>query len=334
MNILKIIILFFSCATFAQLRYKNQDYLIYHQKINKAEKFFFIEKNVDSCLYYYDKVKEEFDFIFLKDLVNAAQIALFSKRSYKQYIEKGFEYGLKLEHLKKIKCFKPVIKELLNDSSLKKKYLINRKKYLEYINHDYLDITYDMGIKDQIDKQNTNYDNKKSIEKIKQFLIEKGFPGDRQIGVPDSLIFKELKSGKKDFYERLKKFGNRLDYFGLDINILSPKMLMLVMIHNFCSYEEMKSLWMKQIQKGNIHPRDVALLYDNTYRGGGQCFDEILGFYKINMFVDYRNLKFNKRLINEKRKNIFMTSIEVDEQKMMFEKEHGFKLFWGFWNCR
>lgn len=155
------LISFFSICVFSQ---EKKDYTHYHKEINKAEVFFLKENNVDSCLYYYDKTFEAFDFIFVKDAMNAAQIAYFSKKDYKKYLIKGFDYGLKLDHLRWIKLFEPDLKKLLVDKDLLKEHASRKKNYLEKLDLEYLNTIYIFGIQDQLDKQTTNwrlYDEKK-----------------------------------------------------------------------------------------------------------------------------------------------------------------------------
>ena len=80
---------------------QKPNYEIYHGYINKAEELFFVEGKPDSSLYYYKKAFTEFDFVFAKDPLNAAQIAYFSQQPFEEYLVKGFENGLKLSHSQK-----------------------------------------------------------------------------------------------------------------------------------------------------------------------------------------------------------------------------------------
>lgn len=118
-----ILFIFFPFSLFCQ----NKDYFEYHKHINKAEELFFLYKQTDSALYYYDKVFESFDFIFAKDLVNAAQISIYTNKPYQKYIEQGFEYGLKLEHLKNFPLLSKVLPQISKDEKLKSIYKKNEK---------------------------------------------------------------------------------------------------------------------------------------------------------------------------------------------------------------
>src|SRR6188472_4413618 len=95
------LLLIVSFKSFSQ----KTNYIDYHITINKAEELFFLEQKTDSALFYYDKAFKEYDFIFVKDLVNAAQIAIFSNKPYQKYLERGFYYGLKPSHLDNFPLF-------------------------------------------------------------------------------------------------------------------------------------------------------------------------------------------------------------------------------------
>ena len=59
--------LFFLLLMLNGYLYSQENYNLYHEKINKAEKFYFIENKIDSALYYYDKAFDEYSFNFLRD---------------------------------------------------------------------------------------------------------------------------------------------------------------------------------------------------------------------------------------------------------------------------
>lgn len=329
--------LFVFCLSFSLFSQVEKDYRIYHTYINKAEKFYFVDNNTDSTFYYYDKAFSEYDFIFLKDLVNASQLAYYSKLPYKKYIEKGFEFGLKLSHLKSIEIFKPIISNLESDKGLSKLYKEKRKLYVSKLNVEKIDWVYKIGIQDQKDKylSDKNYKIKqsKSVVEIQKFISKYGYPGEKIIGIADSTIFREIKSSKIDFHNRIKHDSLLKKHFVLDEEYLSEELIIITLIHNFDSYKKLKYIWLEQIKKGNIHPRDVALIHDNTYRDVFSDKNDLNGYYKNNIFCSYPSNLDIKR-INKIRRELFICSYDLDKIKEKKEKEIGFKLFWGFWNCR
>ena len=59
---------------------KDSTYITYYRLINDAERWFFLKKNVDSSLHYYDKAFKQYDFLFIRDIMNVAQISFFAKK--------------------------------------------------------------------------------------------------------------------------------------------------------------------------------------------------------------------------------------------------------------
>lgn len=154
------------------------------------------------------------------------------------------------------------------------------------------------------------------------------------IGIADSTIFKQLGSKKPDFYDRVKPHKELWNYFSCNEIELTEKIPVLVLINNFSSYDKLKNYWMTEIKKGNIHPRDVALIHDNMYRAPlSYDTSKLKGPYQNNPFVTY-DTKYKREQTDKIRKDLFIVPLEVDKRKKECEQKYGFKLFWGFWNCR
>jgi len=317
------------------------DYTLYHNDINKAEKHFFINDEIDSCIYYYDKAFESFEFVFVKDLVNAAQIAFYCNKPYKKYIIRGFEFGLKIQHLKEIILFDDIYNSLENDEVLQSEYSIGRDKYLKSIDFSYLLNIYNMSLKDQIDKNLPDAEyasiKRENIYKIKQIIENKGFPGTKYLGVSDSKIFSEIGKPKFDIDSLKVKYGDKLEYYSADDNLLASKYALVILIHIRCSFKELSKVLRTSLKKGKIHPREIGLLYDNMFRniiqGGQRCLEKNTseGVFYLNKFCDYSKIKCSKDASNSLRSKWYIGTLDVDEKKKKYEKIHGFKLFWGFW---
>ncbi len=192
---------------------QKPNYELYHHYINTAEELFFVENKPDSSLYYYKKAFSEFDFVFAKDPLNAAQIAYFSHQPFEEYLIKGFENGLKLSHLASIKLFNPLYNNLLNDKSLQYKYSVCRTKYIKRLDLNYLSLVYEKAIKDQIDKKKENYNDikLKNLEEWLTMIQLKGFPADKIVGLDDKSIFSETGNPEKDFDQLKIKYSNIFD---------------------------------------------------------------------------------------------------------------------------
>ena len=333
---------FFTFCVFSIISYsQNLDYSVYHNDINTAEQLYFMENKVDSALYHYNNAFDEFDFIFVKDLLNAAQIAKFNDRPFESYILKAFKYGLKISHLENYPILKDYFTKVKNDKSFKIQYEKGRKEYLKKINFDYLDLIYKLAIMDQLNKHNKTTQArywqqvKKITDRIKDSIKTIGFPGDRLIGISDSTIFKEIGKPHLDLYEQRKKY-DKLWYMTSDEKYLSTIYTFVIYVHNPCSYNFYEDHFKKEILKGNIHPRDVALLHDHVYtyrkdlRNG--CGNSGKGF-RLHQYANYPD-GLNKDKVNELRNEFFIIPIEVDIKKLEYEEKYKFNLFSGYYNCR
>ncbi len=336
-KIVWILFLFQITIAFSQ----NKNYKVYYQEINKAEEYYFLKENIDSSLYYYNKAFEEFDFAYARDLINATQIAFFEKKEYRKFLIKGFEQGIDLNDLKDINLFDSVYKELVNDTSLLNKYIIAHNKYLHNIDSSYFNIIHAFYKKDQEDKNLPSYEYKeiKKIykDKFKKWITEKGFPGEKLIGISvldtnnlndklDTIItpFDTLYITTKGSYKR-----------SLSMDYSFP-----ALVHNKFSYLELKDFLITAMYKGEIHPREIGMLHDNMYRPIESNLDssEVLdyklsGVFKLNGFVDYSKYKCDNKEINSLREKFYIAPIEIDIKKKEYEKKYGFVLTWGFFNC-
>jgi hypothetical protein len=321
------ILLLFSLFGFSQ----KEDYSIYHKYINNAEVFFLMENNVDSSIYYYDKAFAEFEFNFLKDLVNSAQIAKFSKKPHIKYIEKGFEFGLKLNHLNRYPILKSEIEKLKKNKTTQTVYKVNRAKYLKKIDFEYLNTTYDLAINDQVNKylprQKYNHKLSYDIERIKKIIDVKGFPGEKNLGISDSTIFKEIKHLMyRDISKRLYNKPKARTYKEIEESQLMSSIVIPLFLHyDFCFFNtfDEKDL-IKEIKSGNLHPRDIALINDFSYTqmlsGGGHCGSNYKGLYWTDS--GFSKKTFDITTANKLREKYFMVPYEVDLMKIEFKKKH------------
>lgn len=349
------------------------DYNEYHQIINNAEKAIFERGDIDSCLIYYEKAFDTFnEFIFPHDIINAVQLAFFYKKPNKKYLINGFSYGIKIEHLKGIPLFEKEYIKLKNDKKLEEKYSEKRKTYLSKINFKYLFLIYNLSIEDQLtkNKPKTEYDyiRLEQLNKIINYTKIYGFPCVKHLGVGDAEIFREIEQPEKDLKELTKKYKQKLSYFSVDENILASKFAIIILLHNSCTYVKLEEILLEAVKNGEIHPREVGLIYDNIYRkifiNQQKCDIPALsnGLFVLNQFVKYYNLGVSFDLLNYKRfingfdllkyentnsntntisiekvndirRKFNIASIELDLKKKTFEQKNGLKLFWGVWSC-
>ena len=197
-----------------------------------------------------------------------------------------------------------------------------------------------MAIQDQKTKSQNNYQINilKTTDKLIYLTLAKGFPGERLLGISDSTIFKEINKPHLDLYEQRKDAKN-LFYMNSNEKGLAQEWSLVMFVHNDCSYKLYHKILLDEVKKGNIHPRDVGLIYDNMFRTQRNDYPSYCGavnfkgVYRLNLFTDYSNFK-DINQTNKMREELFIVSTYVDDKKRDYEFDHDFKLFSGFWWCR
>lgn len=303
--------LFFLLSFFSLNAQKNDNYFDYHDKINKAEILYFLEKKTDSSLLVYDEVFNDFEFIFLKDLLVAAQIAKFNNKEFDKYIFKGFEFGLKIDDLKRFPVLKSNFYKYSNDKEVLNKFKEGRKKYLQKIDFDYLDYVYDLAIRDQIYKYKDDYDNRinKTIAELIDTIKKKGFPGERRLGITDTLIFKEKGLFKKDINDRARKL-KITKHFVYNSNRLQFDTSIPMFLHHKCVFNKYESILLNEVKKGNVHPQDLAF------------FNDFNLMYQSTLPSYCKGCKSEGAYYLSKRRSVLESEIEIKNANLLREKMH------------
>ncbi|MDL2296497.1 hypothetical protein LJC68_06900 [Bacteroidales bacterium OttesenSCG-928-B11] len=332
-----------------------ENYWIYHNYIREAEIAFFIRNDIDSCLYYYGKAFDCFSYNFVNDLVNAAQIAYHSQKPYKPYLYKALRYGLKSWHLEQIALFKTtaIVSELRKFETTSE-YKKIRASYVNTIDYDYLGWTYDLIINEMVSRRSDPENYKTHIQTLLIDFIEhvekKGFPGSRLIGIDGKYAFSEIGKPELDLYNRVKKFevlceqyGGQKMCYGTNDKDLASTQVPLFLWHYDCSFYYLQDMIMREIGKGNLHPREMALWADVIYLERGH--EEISPFCENatgekgtfrmiwNCDRNYGEHACPDEQSDELRKKYAIPPLVVDQEKVKYEKKYGFRLFWGFFNC-
>ncbi|SFJ20595.1 hypothetical protein [Myroides guanonis] len=332
---------------------QSLNYKVYHEKINHAEELYFVKNETDSALTIYDEVFLEFnDFIFLKDFLNAAQISMFEGRNPENYIIPAFRFGFKINDLKHFPILSKLGVEYKKNKLIIKKEEEFRKLYLDNIDVDYLAWIYTLAEEDNKAKNKRDkYFDKVFIPRNIKALEEKistiGFPGEKFLGIVEDSIFKELGNERyKDFPESqvLSNIMSDTSYYEKMASILVYPFL----LHNKCSFAYFRKTFLKEIEKGNMHPRDAAHIFDDNQRYQSRrtpskeysytCNNSTFKYelYYVNDTRTIRTDRTQAEIVkrNKNRAALYLCSIEVDEAKQEFVDKHNFRLFTGHWITR
>ncbi len=333
-----------------------QDYRLYHTLINNAEKCFFRERNTDSAFLYYDEAFGRFDFAFASDCFMAVQIAIFNNDPRcTAYIIKAYKNGIRPQHWK----YSSITSKLIQDSASYKQqeYLCSqyRSVYLKRIHklslqHAIRHVSEDQWEKNELPVVQYAAKLNKHIDFIYNSAEISNFPGEKNIGIDQSEIMAELGSPSMDYLSMFDVYKNHnvtQGQFNVCEECIAQTMVFPLLVHHPCIYNILLPQLASLILTGQIHPREVAMLFDNILRFNVAnkmykyfdifyCrYDYIANsVYKNNIFVDYGQVAYSSKAIDSMRQKLFINPLSIDSVKKTYKNKYGFKVSFGFWDCR
>lgn len=312
------LVLMFSLSSFAQ-----ENYFDYHKKITEAESAILDSNYTKASIIYYDLFKN-YDFIFLANCVTACQTAIVTKNDTLafHFLERAVKQGLKLNSIKTNRSLKHLL-DKVQWSIFEAKYDSLRTIYLSSIN---------WGLREEINKlfeQDRKWRDRhetrpwnfiwKPIIKIKWNYVLKGiveeelvplihsygYPGERLIGVDEKYMNTKFRD----------------DHF-------NSFMVRLILIHYFSKPRKFNdSVFISEIEKGNLHPKHYAELYDFI-----AAYSKNKSPLKNQFFCQwhYGEISLKKTTVekvNKRRKNIGLGSYEdrLRELQNWIQKEEADK---------
>lgn len=353
---------------------QDTNYWHYHELIYKAECVLFDSNiNVEQGFQYYDQAFNNFEFNYVHDLVNAAQLAHYYQRDYMKYLKKGVRYGLKPANMNFIPVWQEqtVAQEFLEYFQSTEGQTI-RQQYLTTINQEYLAWLYQFSLTAEKIRRKTSFAEycQRCVEwdkELAQKITESGYPGTKQVGIDDSLLYKELKNKDLNFnylvqisadslcatLDTLPKpyvFGTdtiwmrivESEYvcFELDDECLSQHFPITYLIIHKCPLRNFAFI-NDEIAKGNLHPREFAYIIDESHtpNSAGElecdCGQYANCFFRIgggdqDIFAD---LFLAEDETDALQKQYWIIPLRVERAKTDFGEEHGYRFNWGNHNC-
>lgn len=350
-KVLLLLILFSGCTRSIQatsFAATTDNYIEYYELTNKAEHWFFIAGEADSALRYYNQAFASYDYVFIRDLLNAAQISIHADKGvHKPYLCRAFRYGFQIKHFENFPLLAPLLTTLTADAVFMNAADNNRAHYISTIDYAYLSKIYDIAIVEQLHKGDKHphkaIRRAKDIETLRSWIQAYGFPGCKILGIEDTEAFAAIDKPRADFKFRVARHYPKMSYFKLTDSLFASKLALVILVHNKCAFRQLEDELRESMLRGEIHPREVAMLYDNTYRfnrlssiiNDCQMPPAEEGLFRLNIFLNYNQYDKNKLSddrVNNLRAKWHIGTLAVDRKKMEFVSKHGFKVRYGFWN--
>lgn len=299
--------------------FAQQDYLEYHRQINIAEELFVKEKFIES-VNQYESIITQYEYIYLKDLVIAAQIAILSNNVEKstKWLKKAISNGYDCKCIERI----PVFQEYLETKSWQS-IVSNAEKYNSiYLGSINLDLHYEFHHRYKQEQESKRQREKyvsivhRNYNRIKSLMDSLPFPSERIIGIDDESIFPTSRGGKlsscgasnSKVIPTLLHYDNPITDIGL-------------------------SKFIDAIKSGHLHPRQFAYIYSFETNNVSRL-SENKNQNSSRLPEYWFNYAFGRKTndlerANRDRKLFGICSIELDEAKKEIEHKYGLRLSFG-----
>jgi hypothetical protein len=225
----------------------------------------------------------------------------------------------------------------------------NRSVYLKRINQPYLSAVYQLFAEDEVNKQMEraayNQTLQKNMARLITLIDKWGFPSDQTIGIDDSAkrvdgrtLQQHYRQACKDLYRSYVPEIGRVDN-----NSLAGTTAIVFLVHHPCSYYLLGTRIQREIERGNLHPRDAALLYDNIVRIYEPASAKTFGcgkpptdyFKLMRPFRDYpTDWRKDREQIDSLRRTLAISSVRTDSIRKAKMAAMDFYSGFGFWSCR
>ncbi len=298
----------------------QEDYFVYHSIINRAEEKIG-EEDFSTALTIYDSVFTQFEYVFAKDYVIAAQLAAFldDRSRCMDYMVKAMYGGYK-EY-----CFEQLyqIRRVLNDidwKEIKRKEFLCRDKYRSSVN-------WPLNI--EISKRHRKMDEINDRKWRNQALCENY----------DFLL------SAHDFFPSARRIG--IDDQNLDPLLVSTRGWKLLQDCEACNSKVIYTLtqvedpirdfgteyFMNAVRSGDLRPIELSWIYghDSTNVDCHPESDLIENIPDLWFCCNPGDPDYNIDRINENRKSIGLGTYETEMKLFKMEMKYSIKLRFGVW---
>ncbi len=329
--------------------YSQLNYIEYHKQIVFAEKYL-LENKLDSSLSIYNSLFQKYPKYFVRDCVVALQVAILKRDNsmIDEMMKHCYSKGITGKKLFLI----PIIKKYFDSTNINnsnitnrtqcieidKKYSSYRVNYLKNINFLLRGELFVRTAKDQFYKRiPSEWMGDKYLDSIYAQILDSnmmylvnivktiGYPGEHLIGIEDF------------------NFDNI--YLSKGYELKMESIANIFFFHHMYGYQFVQEELYKAIIKGDIHPREYALIHEWSY---ADIYNKSMGpkyilplkykplvkiqpkKYYYNYFLHKLDYLDDLKTVNAHRWKIGMSSLEHDRKKSMLEKKYGLMLNFGF----
>jgi len=290
------------------------DYLEYHTEFGKVEELIVKENFVEAELKFIELFKEH-EVRFVKDYVIASQVSFLNKNRNLaiEYIFQSIRNGLKIECLKSIKLLNQEL-TVTDWEILEQEYKELRKNYIKRINLSLYQEFHKRYQEEQNLKRTeyyklTVYSN---FDRIVELLNKGEFPDEQLIGIDN------------------QQFANSIS----DCDLGNSKIIVTLLHYDYPISEIGEEKLISAIKKGNLHPREFAMIYNFEENKQSVLYKKSTKKYlplpRYNFNFPFGSKIDNLEKVNSDRAKFGICKYEVDVKKEEIEKRYGIQLSFNY----
>lgn len=317
---MKKIVVFTLCYFLSTCLYSQANYFKYHKEINKAEKLY-AEEDFNSSLNIYTEVFEKFEYVFLKDLIIAAQIAVLDSKEDLAitWLERAVKNGFDCNCITKFK--------VLNKISSKNKWLdivsnsqIYYDQYLAKIDeklHREFHHRYKTERETNSSKEKSKYLKvvQNNFNRTKKLMNSIPFPSERIIGIDNDSIFTTSKNKLRNCEVANSKVISTL--------LNQDKAISKIGIEKF----------IEAIKLGHLHPRQFANIYSFENNLVTRISAELPYIPEIPQYYfnfPFDEIHFDIKRVNQDRSQFGICEFQIDKKKETIAEKYNLKVDFGY----
>ncbi len=294
----------------------QEDYLVYHDYINRGDEKI-IEEDFSSALILYDSAFSQFEYVFVKDFVMAAQLAaiLEERARCMEYIIQAMNGGYKLYCIEELYYIRQLLTDLDWDQ-LREDESKCRKKYMSSVDWD-LNIKWTKRYRMMNDAR--PWEDKEVCENYKYLFSRKEtepFPSARIIGIDDENM---------DRTYMTSNIGSMLhDCAANNEKVISTLYAVEDPFRDFGM-----EYFLNAIRSGDLHPNEMfrILNYKSNDLDCHLTTNSSEDVQDIVLCCSPDHPEYDLERINADRKKIGLCSLETERRKFQFSYKSGNRLW-------
>jgi hypothetical protein len=289
---------------------EQKNYIQYHKDFSKVEEFVANEKFIEAESEL-DTLFGNYEVKFAKDYLIAGQVCLMNGHKNKgiEFIRSAIKMGVKLSCLKSIKLLSDKIVES-EWNNLKNEESQLRKEYLKSIDLGLYQEFHKRYQEEQDAKRTVTYKSVvySNFNRIKEITESIGFPGEDIIGLDNQTLAKSIS----------------------DCGCGNSKIIVTLLHYDFPISEIGEEKLISAIERGNLHPREFATIYNFEKNKVSVLYSESNKEYDILPKYNF-NFPFGETItdiekVNSDREKFGICRYDIDEKKIEVSRKYGMKL--------